>query len=174
MLGGRLLETENKRIYQISCLKSGHSRLRNLSSGCLRESFINSIWLRNKTVIQSGRYERVDCISSKIRTLSLWWSRFILMTCIPPISYLLAGLSIRFVAVVCTCDSRRQWQSKWLYKFFQVFIDHRGQVAGVLTTDTRQSSGGSGDALEIRFQTVDVLTYILVSVYTACNLKICS
>ena len=76
MLGGRLLETENKRIYQISCLKSARGRLRNLNSGRLWESFMNSIWQRNKTVIykavaygrwsltRSGRYERVDCITN--------------------------------------------------------------------------------------------------------------
>ena len=33
MLGGRLLETENKRICVISGLKSGHGPLRNLSGG---------------------------------------------------------------------------------------------------------------------------------------------
>ena len=38
MLGGRLLETENKRISVISGLKSGHVPLRNLSGGRLRES----------------------------------------------------------------------------------------------------------------------------------------
>ena len=31
--------------------KNGHRHLKNLSSGRLRESFWNSIWLRNKTVI---------------------------------------------------------------------------------------------------------------------------
>ena len=73
MPGGRLPETENKRICQISGPKSGHGRLRNLCSGRLQESFWNSVWLRNKTVIckvvaygrwslkRSGRYERVDC-----------------------------------------------------------------------------------------------------------------
>ena len=51
-LGGRLhvTETENKTC-QISGLKSGHHHLRNLTSGRLRESFINSIWLRNKNII---------------------------------------------------------------------------------------------------------------------------
>ena len=38
MLDGCLQETENKRICQISGLKSGHSPLRNLSGGRLRES----------------------------------------------------------------------------------------------------------------------------------------
>ena len=73
LLGGRLPETENKRICQIFGLKSGRGRLRNLSSGRLQESSWNSIWLRNKTVIykvvaygrwsltRSGRKERVDC-----------------------------------------------------------------------------------------------------------------
>ena len=51
VLGGRLLETENKRICQISGLKSCRGRLRNLYSDCLQESFWNSIWLRNKMVI---------------------------------------------------------------------------------------------------------------------------
>ena len=37
--GGRLPETENKRICQISGPKSGHGRVRNLCSGSLRESF---------------------------------------------------------------------------------------------------------------------------------------
>ena len=43
MLGGRLPETENKRECRISSLKSSRSRLRNSSSGRLRESFWNSI-----------------------------------------------------------------------------------------------------------------------------------
>ena len=38
MPGGRLPETENKRIYQIFGPKSGRGRLRNLGSGRLRES----------------------------------------------------------------------------------------------------------------------------------------
>ena len=74
MPGGRLPETENKRICQISGPKSGRGRLRNLRSARLRESFWNSVCLRNKTVIckvvsygrwsltRSGRYERIDCI----------------------------------------------------------------------------------------------------------------
>ena len=43
MLGGRLPETENKRICQISGLKSGRGRFRNLSGGRLRESSGNRI-----------------------------------------------------------------------------------------------------------------------------------
>ena len=39
MPGGRLRETENKRVRQISGPKSGRGRLRNLSSGHLQESF---------------------------------------------------------------------------------------------------------------------------------------
>ena len=39
MLGGRLRENENNRICRISDLKSGRGRLRNSSSGRLRESF---------------------------------------------------------------------------------------------------------------------------------------
>ena len=39
MPGGCLPETQNKRIYQISGPKSGCSRLGNLGSGRLRESF---------------------------------------------------------------------------------------------------------------------------------------
>ena len=39
MPGGYLPETENKRMCQISGPKSGRSRLRNLCSGSLRESF---------------------------------------------------------------------------------------------------------------------------------------
>ena len=75
MPGGRLPETENKRIYQISDPKSGGGRFGNLRSGRLRASFWNSFWLRNKKIIckvvaygrwsltRSGRYERVDCIT---------------------------------------------------------------------------------------------------------------
>ena len=37
-LGGRLPETENKKICQISGQKSGRGPLRNLSGGCLGES----------------------------------------------------------------------------------------------------------------------------------------
>ena len=40
---GHLQETENKRICQTSGLKTGHIRLRNLSSGCLWESSGNRI-----------------------------------------------------------------------------------------------------------------------------------
>ena len=38
MLGGRLLETESKRICVISGLKSGRGPLRNLSGGRIQES----------------------------------------------------------------------------------------------------------------------------------------
>ena len=48
------------KICQISGLKSGRSRLRNLRSGRFRESFWNSIWVRNKTrYLQSGRLREV-------------------------------------------------------------------------------------------------------------------
>ena len=43
MPGGRLPETESKRIYQISGSKSGRGLLRNLVSGRLRESFRNGV-----------------------------------------------------------------------------------------------------------------------------------
>ena len=43
MLGGRLPETENKRICQFSGLKSGRGPLRNLTGGRLQESSWNSI-----------------------------------------------------------------------------------------------------------------------------------
>ena len=43
MLGGRLPETENKRICVISGLKSGRGLLRNLSGGHLQETSWNSI-----------------------------------------------------------------------------------------------------------------------------------
>ena len=74
MLGGRLLETDIKRKWQISGLESGCIRLRNLSSGRLPESFWNSIWTRNKmfiykvvayrrwSLMRSDHYGRVDCI----------------------------------------------------------------------------------------------------------------
>ena len=51
MLDSQLLETENKRKRQISDLKSGCGRIRNLGIGHLGESFWNSIWLRDKVVI---------------------------------------------------------------------------------------------------------------------------
>ena len=78
MLGGSLLETENKSICQPSGLKTGRRRLRNLSSGHLQESSQNSICLRNKILIykvvanrrwsftRSGCHERVDCISESL------------------------------------------------------------------------------------------------------------
>ena len=50
-LGGRLLETGNKRIGRISGVKSGRGRLRNLPSGRLGENFWKSISLTNKKVI---------------------------------------------------------------------------------------------------------------------------
>ena len=50
---------KTKGICQISGLKSGRSWLRNQTSGCLRESFWKSIWVRNKTVIYKVvAYER--------------------------------------------------------------------------------------------------------------------
>ena len=51
MPGGRLPETENKWIYQISGPTSGGGRFGSLRSGRLRESFGNSVWLRNKRII---------------------------------------------------------------------------------------------------------------------------
>ena len=81
MPGGRLPETENKRIYQISGPKSGRGRFGKLGSGRLRESFGNSVGLRNKRIIckvvaserwsltRSGRYERVDCIRFRNQNL---------------------------------------------------------------------------------------------------------
>ena len=51
MPGGRLPETENKEICQISGLKSGLCRLRNLISGRLRESIWNSICLTKKNPV---------------------------------------------------------------------------------------------------------------------------
>ena len=74
MPGGRLPETENKRIYQISGPKRGRGLFGNLGGGRLQESFWNSVWLRNKRIIcevvaywrwsltRSGCYERVDHI----------------------------------------------------------------------------------------------------------------
>ena len=69
IFGGHLLETENKTICRISGPKSGCSRLRNLSSDCLRE-FLKQYkvvaygrWLP----MRSGRYERVDCILMKTK-----------------------------------------------------------------------------------------------------------
>ena len=55
MPGGRLPETENKRICQISGPKSGRGRSRNLRSGRLRESFWNSVWNKQNGYLKSGR-----------------------------------------------------------------------------------------------------------------------
>ena len=61
--GGRLPETKNKRICQISGLKSGHCRLRNLWSDRFRENVWNIVWVRNKTrYLQSGRLREVVAI----------------------------------------------------------------------------------------------------------------
>ena len=59
MPGGRLPETENKRICQISGPKSGRGRLRNLRSGRLRESFWNSVWNKQNGYLKSGRLWKV-------------------------------------------------------------------------------------------------------------------
>ena len=55
MLGGRLPETENKRICQISGLNSGRGTLRRTGkqNGCLQ----SGRWL----ITEGGRYEGVDC-----------------------------------------------------------------------------------------------------------------
>ena len=78
MLGGRLPETENKRICQISGLKSGCGPLRNLSVVAYERALETVFELKNKTVVyevvaygrwslmRSGRYERVDCIRSRL------------------------------------------------------------------------------------------------------------
>ena len=80
MAGGCLPETENKRLYQISGPKSGCCCFGDLGSSRLRESFWNSVWLRNKRIIckvvtygrwllmRSGPYERVDRIPLKAFT----------------------------------------------------------------------------------------------------------
>ena len=74
LLGSHWSETENKRILQLSGLKRGPGRLRNLNTGRLWESFWNSTWLKNKmnickvvdygrwSLTRSGLKERVDCI----------------------------------------------------------------------------------------------------------------
>ena len=76
MPAGRLPETESKRIYQISSPKSGRGRLRNLGSGRLRESFWNSVWLRNKTivckVIANGRWSLTRSGRYLIRELTVY------------------------------------------------------------------------------------------------------
>ena len=54
MLAGRLMETETIRIYQISCLKSGRGRLRNLSSGRLREFLKQYLTEKQNGYLQSG------------------------------------------------------------------------------------------------------------------------
>ena len=56
MLGGRLPETENKRICVISGLKSGHGPLRNLSDGHLRsrELFKQYLTEKQNDCLQSG------------------------------------------------------------------------------------------------------------------------
>ena len=52
MPGGRLPKQKRKGlVYQISGPKSGRGRFGNLGSGRLRESFWNSVWLRNKRII---------------------------------------------------------------------------------------------------------------------------
>ena len=80
MAGGCLLETENKRMYEISGPKNGCCCFGDLGSSRLRESFWNSVWLRNKRIIckvvaygrwlltRSGPYERVDRIPLKAFT----------------------------------------------------------------------------------------------------------
>ena len=76
MPAGRLPETESKRIYQISSPKSGRGRLRNLGSGRLRESFWNSVWLRNKTIVSKviayGRWSLTRSGRYLIRELTVY------------------------------------------------------------------------------------------------------
>ena len=52
MLGGRLPETENKRICEISCLKGGRGPLRILSGGRF-ERALETVF-KNKTVVYSN------------------------------------------------------------------------------------------------------------------------
>ena len=59
MLGGRLLETENKRICQLYGLKRGCGRLRNLSSDSLREFINQRLAERQNGYLQNGRSREV-------------------------------------------------------------------------------------------------------------------
>lgn len=78
MLGGCLLETENKGICLTSGLKTGHGHLRNLSRGCIGESSWNIFDWETKQLFsdvlevmaysRSGPYERVDCTRHKCRS----------------------------------------------------------------------------------------------------------
>ena len=65
MLGGRLPETDNKSICHISCLQSSRGGFRNLSSGRLRESFWNSIWMRNKKLVTKWSLSGGDRLATK-------------------------------------------------------------------------------------------------------------
>ena len=58
-MGGRLLATENKRICQISGLKSGRSRLRNLSSSRLREFLKQYLTEKQNSYLESGCLQEV-------------------------------------------------------------------------------------------------------------------
>ena len=59
LLGGRLSETENKRICQIFGLKSGRGRLQNLSSARLREFLKQYLTEKQNSYLQSGRLREV-------------------------------------------------------------------------------------------------------------------
>ena len=56
--------------------KSGRGRLRNLGSGRLRESFWNSVWLRNKTIVSKviayGRWSLTRSGRYLIRELTVY------------------------------------------------------------------------------------------------------
>ena len=80
MPGGRLPETENKRVRNISCLQSSRDRLRNLSSARLRERVFETVFERETNIYKvvafgrcsltrSGRCvtscERIDCTNTK-------------------------------------------------------------------------------------------------------------
>ena len=85
-LGGRLGETENKRIIMLNFwFKKWSWSLRIIRSGCLWESSWNSIWLRNKmatfngrwSLTRSGHYERVEWVyilSTLLGSFILTWT----------------------------------------------------------------------------------------------------
>ena len=92
---GRLRETENKRTCRISGLKGGRGRLRNLSSGCLRESYWNRIWPKKKPVIfKVAAYGRWSLTESWLSYTDLVW-----LVCYAPRNSL---QYVKFINCCCT------------------------------------------------------------------------
>ena len=66
MLDGQLLEMEDKRKRQISDLKSGRGRIRNLGIGVLRREFLKQYLTERQSGYLESTHTRVGCLREMV------------------------------------------------------------------------------------------------------------